>query len=479
MSIKGKLADVRAMVQAIKDNIILAKHAKLSKDVDSYFAHSSSQLLVQRIAVEEIKKVSQKMPICYASKSGEKRWFLNGQLHRKRGPAVLLANGEQSWYLHGSLHRLDGPALIYADGGKEWWSFGREHRLDGPAIERNGCAKEWWINGEKLTESEFKLRKKEPKYLDWTLTPTHILKIDGTREWRLHDELHRINGPAFISKAGHEEWWQKGLRHREDGPAVIFVCGDKQWWVKGLMHRVDGPAVEKIDGTKSWYQYGVLHREDGPAIQSTWNNVIVTKNWYLNGKLLTEDQFRARIKTRPKRKSNGPLIVSEEKPTLKISALGNKEWRLRNVLHREDGPAIEQLDGTKSWWRHGKLHREDGPALECTQGFHEWYINGQQLSEEEFNLTLNPCKKEVPQVGFFSRIASTGATEYYFNGRLHREGGRAIEFPGGAGVWCLYGNCGSKEWYDNEIKKIKSEQQKDEQNKNELNAMLEKINQVL
>lgn len=31
------------------------------------------------------------------------------------------------------------------------------------------------------------------------------------------------------------------------------------------------------------------------------------------------------------------------------------------------------------------LHREDGPAIECCKGESYWYLNGKQLSEEKFN----------------------------------------------------------------------------------------------
>jgi len=29
--------------------------------------------------------------------------------------------GNKRWYLNGLLHREDGPAVEYADGNKEWW----------------------------------------------------------------------------------------------------------------------------------------------------------------------------------------------------------------------------------------------------------------------------------------------------------------------------------------------------------------------
>lgn len=33
---------------------------------------------------------------------------------------------------------------------------------------------------------------------------------------------------------------------------------------------------------------------------------------------------------------------------------GNKTWYLNGVLHREDGPAVEWVNGYKSWWLHGQ-----------------------------------------------------------------------------------------------------------------------------
>ena len=53
--------------------------------------------------------------------------------------------------------------------------------------------------------------------------------------------------------------------------------------------------------------------------------------------------------------------------------------------HREDGPAIEWVDGAKEWWVNGKRHREDGPAVEYADGEKWWCINGKYLTEQEFN----------------------------------------------------------------------------------------------
>lgn len=62
-------------------------------------------------------------------------------------------------------------------------------------------------------------------------------------------------------------------------------------------------------------------------------------------------------------------------------------WYLNDLLHREDGPAIEAI-GYDEWYQHGLLHREDGPAVESWLGEKLWFLNGSELTEEEFNQWL-------------------------------------------------------------------------------------------
>ena len=68
-----------------------------------------------------------------------------------------------------------------------------------------------------------------------------------------------------------------------------------EWYFNGQFHRDDGPAVEwsngsKLGGSKFWYRNGQRHRDDGPALE--W--VDGSKSWYLEGKKLTEEEFKAR-----------------------------------------------------------------------------------------------------------------------------------------------------------------------------------------
>ena len=62
---------------------------------------------------------------------------------------------------------------------------------------------------------------------------------------------------------------------------------------EGQLHRVHGPAVAYPNGSEFWLQYDRLHRTDGPAIN--WANC--TKRWYLNGEVLTEEQWNERVKS--------------------------------------------------------------------------------------------------------------------------------------------------------------------------------------
>jgi len=60
---------------------------------------------------------------------------------------------------------------------------------------------------------------------------------------------------------------------------------------------------------------------------------------------------------------------------IKIDEYGDKYYYVNNVLHREDGPAVEWHDGYKAWYVNGKRHREDGPAVERPNGNKDWYLN--------------------------------------------------------------------------------------------------------
>ena len=83
------------------------------------------------------------------------------------------------------------------------------------------------------------------------------------------------------------------------------------------------------------------------------------KSWHLNDKFHRED---------------GPALEGVD---------GITEWYLNGQRHREDGPAVEYANGSKFWYLNGKRHREDGPAVEYAGGYKSWYLNNKKLTEQE------------------------------------------------------------------------------------------------
>jgi hypothetical protein len=90
-----------------------------------------------------------------------------------------------------------------------------------------------------------------------------------------------------------------------------------------------------------------------------------TKDWYLNDKRHRED---------------GPAVECVD---------GYRCWYKKGRLHREDGPAVEHADGDKSWYLDGKKHREDGPAVEHAGGYKSWYLEGVNYSKSEHKAEMN------------------------------------------------------------------------------------------
>ena len=76
--------------------------------------------------------------------------------------------GNKEWYLNGKVHREKGPAVEGEDGYKAWFLNGKLHREDGPAIEGINGYKDWYLNGKELTEDEYK--KATRKHKEYTVS---------------------------------------------------------------------------------------------------------------------------------------------------------------------------------------------------------------------------------------------------------------------------------------------------------------------
>jgi len=73
-------------------------------------------------------------------------------------------------------------------------------------------------------------------------------------------------------------------------------------------------------------------------------------------------------------------------------------WVKSEKIHREDGPAIEFVDGGEIYMQKGKLHRTDGPAFihitESGEIIHRYYLDGKEYSKGEWALETRSPKLE-------------------------------------------------------------------------------------
>ena len=83
---------------------------------------------------------------------------------------------------------------------------------------------------------------------------------------------------------------------------------------------------------------------------------------------------------------------------------------------------VKVYNDRTEWFLNGKFHREDGPAVECPDGFKSWWLNDKR--HREYGPAI-----EWPN----------GDKEWYLNGRCHREDGPAIDWSNGDKQWYLNG----------------------------------------
>ncbi len=170
---------------------------------------------------------------------------------------------------------------------------------------------------------------------------------NGTTEWRNRKgHLDSWNDlPAVIwsddphrASPGTKFWYDNGVMHRgNDLPARVEPSGYSEWWFEGQPARPSGgPTIVDHDGTQEWTDTQMRRHRDGdlPAyIKPNGQQV-----WYQHGE--------------PHRDNNKPAMISH------------------------DGLSLR-------YFKHGKLHRTDGPAVVNRDGTSAWYIEGRELSAAE------------------------------------------------------------------------------------------------
>ena len=102
-----------------------------------------------------------------------------------------------------------------------------------------------------------------------------------------------------------------------------------------------------------------------------------------------------------------------------------------NLLHREDGPAIEKSNGYKFWYRQGKLHREDGPAIENknNSNMNLYYLDGMELSKEWHEKLSRKTVSRVFQVYDSVRSTESSTVEFKEDSVEIKRVGQEVEIP--------------------------------------------------
>lgn len=78
----------------------------------------------------------------------------------------------------------------------------------------------------------------------------------------------------------------------------------------------------------------------------------------------------------------------------KINANGTKEWFVNGKRHREGGPACVGLHNGERWYQDGLLHRVDGPAVIFGGGAMDWFILGVDIVNFEHFQKKTGCSDE-------------------------------------------------------------------------------------
>lgn len=72
--------------------------------------------------------------------------------------------------------------------------------------------------------------------------------------------------------------------------------------------------------------------------------------------------------------------------TVEVDPCGTTTYRNHlGQIHRVHGPAVILVSGYRpyrAWYQNDVLHREDGAAIEWDNGTKEWWLNGAQCTRQ-------------------------------------------------------------------------------------------------
>ena len=93
---------------------------------------------------------------------------------------------------------------------------------------------DWWGNGEGLKDIVYFKSGTEgnKKVLHRIYGPAYVSRKFDIEAWYKDGEFHRVDGPAYRHKNNYV-WYKDGKLHRLDGPAVNVAGHPKEYWIGG------------------------------------------------------------------------------------------------------------------------------------------------------------------------------------------------------------------------------------------------------
>jgi len=85
--------------------------------------------------------------------NGTISYYLNGELHRENGAAIIRNDGSEEYCLNDKRHREDGPAVIYSDGTINYYINDKDiTKKVNDWIKENNIPEDYklWTNSDKI-----------------------------------------------------------------------------------------------------------------------------------------------------------------------------------------------------------------------------------------------------------------------------------------------------------------------------------------
>lgn len=114
------------------------------------------------------------------------------------------------------------------------------------------------------------------------------------------------------------------------------------------------------------------------------------------------------METKEQKEIRTLLKIERAKPQIfyKGTTQEFNEWLFNEEIHRDFGPAVEEINGTKIWYHSGRKHREDGPAVEYPCGRKKFWVHGVKHTEEEYRQWQKESRKKPYVLNFFKKLFS-------------------------------------------------------------------------